>query len=145
MMLGGRDFGRNIRLERRTEGTYSNTNLKGWKYRSVRHAKEHTERVVVNTLNGSLEEWEQTLSETDGRINMIKDRQRSRKWWNEFWQRSYIAGGGGASEPVRNYTLFRYMLGCHAYGDAPTKFNGGLFTFDPVYVDEKSSDRKSVV
>lgn len=36
---------------------------------------------------------------------------------------------------VRNYTLFRYMLGCNAYSKWPTKFNGGLFTFDPVWVN----------
>ena len=36
---------------------------------------------------------------------------------------------------VRNYELMRYLLGCNAYGEWPTKFNGGLFTFDPVYVD----------
>lgn len=39
---------------------------------------------------------------------------------------------------VRNYELFRYMLGCNAYGEWPSKFNGGLFTFDPVYVDPKT-------
>lgn len=39
---------------------------------------------------------------------------------------------------VRNYELFRYMLGCNAYGEWPTKFNGGLFTFDPVYADPKA-------
>ena len=31
------------------------------------------------------------------------------------------------------------MLGCNAYGSVPTKFNGGLFTFDPCHVDEKQS------
>lgn len=35
----------------------------------------------------------------------------------------------------RNYQLFRYMLGCNAFGQWPTKFNGGLFTVDPVYTD----------
>ena len=30
------------------------------------------------------------------------------------------------------------MLGCNAYGEWPSKFNGGLFTFDPVYVDPKT-------
>jgi hypothetical protein len=33
----------------------------------------------------------------------------------------------------RNYQLFRYMLGCNAYGEWPTKFNGGLFTIDPAF------------
>ncbi len=31
------------------------------------------------------------------------------------------------------------MQGCNAYGSVPTKFNGGLFTFDPCYIDEKQS------
>lgn len=39
-------------------------------------------------------------------------------------------------DAIRNYTLFRYMLGCNAYSQWPTKFNGGLFTFDPMYVDQ---------
>jgi len=36
---------------------------------------------------------------------------------------------------LRNYELMRYMLACNACGQWPTKFNGGLFTFDPVFVD----------
>ena len=31
------------------------------------------------------------------------------------------------------------MLGCNAYGSVPTKFNGGLFTFDPCHIDEKQA------
>ena len=31
------------------------------------------------------------------------------------------------------------MLGCNAYGSIPTKFNGGLFTFDPCHIDEKQA------
>ena len=27
------------------------------------------------------------------------------------------------------------MLGCNAFGSFPTKFNGGLFTYDPVLTD----------
>ena len=29
----------------------------------------------------------------------------------------------------------RYMLGCNAFGSFLTKFNGGLFTYDPVLTD----------
>lgn len=57
-------------------------------------------------------------------------------------QSSPTGGVEGASialpKAVRNYELFRYMLGCNAYGQWPTKFNGGLFTFDPVYADPKT-------
>ena len=35
----------------------------------------------------------------------------------------------------RNYQLMRYMLGCNAFGSWPTKFNGGLFTYDPSLTD----------
>ena len=44
---------------------------------------------------------------------------------------------------VRNYTLFRYMLGCNSRGQWPTKFNGGLFTFDPEYVNPAEEYRLS--
>ena len=71
-------------------------------------------------------------------VKANKDRVAARRWWNEFWKRSFIEGGGEeGADVVRNYTLFRYMLGCNAYGKDPSKFNGGLFTFDPTYVDAK--------
>ena len=60
---------------------------------------------------------------------------RSAQWWHQYWQRSWIqTDNKEAAEMVRNYELFRYMLGCNALGQWPTKFNGGLFTFDQVYV-----------
>ena len=40
-----------------------------------------------------------------------------------------------ANQSAKNYQLFRYMLGCNAFGKYPTKFNGGLFTFDPQLTD----------
>ena len=62
-------------------------------------------------------------------------KKRSAQWWHQYWQRSWIqTDNQEAAEMVRNYELFRYMLGCNAYGQWPTKFNGGLFTFDPLYV-----------
>ena len=62
-------------------------------------------------------------------------KKRSAQWWHQYWQRSWIqTDNQEAAEMVRNYELFRYMLGCNACGQWPTKFNGGLFTFDPLYV-----------
>ncbi len=73
------------------------------------------------------------------RGNSDKTTKRSQQWWHEFWQRSWIkTTAPEAKEMVRNYELFRFMLGCNAFGDWPSKFNGGLFTFDPVYEDEKA-------
>lgn len=69
-----------------------------------------------------------------------KAKQKTRQWWNSYWKRSYVfidSGKIGSDywKVGRNYQLFRYMLGCNAYGSEPTKFNGGLFTFDPVHID----------
>ena len=62
-------------------------------------------------------------------------KKRSAQWWHQYWQRSWIqTDNQEAAEMVRNYELFRYMLGCNAHGQWPTKFNGGLFTFDPLHV-----------
>ena len=65
---------------------------------------------------------------------MKQAKSRTEQWWQRFWQRSWIESEGKAAEVARNYTLFRYMLGCNRVGSDPTKFNGGLFTFDPEYV-----------
>jgi hypothetical protein len=63
-------------------------------------------------------------------------------WWNNFWNRSFIytkqsnlSEKDSVYQIGQNYQLFRYMLGCNAYGKYPTKFNGGLFTYDPVFTN----------
>ena len=64
-------------------------------------------------------------------------KKRSAQWWHQYWQRSWIqTDNQEAAEMVRNYELFRYMLGCNAHGQWPTKFNGGLFTFDPLFIPD---------
>ena len=76
------------------------------------------------------------------RVSPPQSRQRSARWWHAYWQRSWIQTDGRSGEAarmVRNYELMRYLLGCNAYGQWPTKFNGGLFTFDPVYVDSTAT------
>ena len=94
--------------------------------------------ITMATLQGVKQEWLRRLNTTEDGIRTASDKKRSRKWWNDFWKRSFIESEGGtASTMARNYTLFRYMLGCNAKSDWPTKFNGGLFTFDPEWVDAK--------
>lgn len=66
-------------------------------------------------------------------------RERAENWWEIYWKRSYVhinpeCGESDAGFRIsRNYTLFRYMMGCNAKGEYPTKFNGGLFTTDACY------------
>jgi hypothetical protein len=63
-------------------------------------------------------------------------------WWYQYWNRSHIIIDADKSQKNNeqcrvghNYQLFRYMLGCNAYGTYPTKFNGGMFTYDPAFTD----------
>lgn len=123
-----------------TQGRYIDTDYKGWMLRSMKKAYRHNLRVVLHidqtdTLEGwlsGLERSRKSIQETGA-----KDKAKSRRWWNDFWKRSYVhidktKGDSCQSYQVgRNYQLFRYQLGCNAYGKYPTKFNGGLFTYDP--------------
>ncbi len=69
-------------------------------------------------------------------ISDQKTKQKTKQWWEEFWGRSWIKinpknkeKDSLAWEIARNYQIFRYQLGCNFYGEYPTKFNGGNFTF----------------
>lgn len=107
-----------------SQGKYASTDYKAWHYK----AKAVRNTVITVALN----------NENVCQLKPALSRQRSAKWWNAYWQRSYIiTDTPEAAEMVRNYELFRFLLGCNAKGAMPTKFNGGLFTFDPVYVEDK--------
>ena len=70
--------------------------------------------------------------------------EESQKWWAEFWNRSRLAINSGRGEDDagwrigRNFQLFRYMLASNVNGRESTQFNGGLFTFDPLYVNGRN-------
>lgn len=97
--------------------------------------KRHHFTIVMADTQQGVEAWRKLIDATASKVRTEQDRKASRKWWNSFWQRSYIHAEGEAAALTRNYTLFRYLLGCNAHSSWPTKFNGGLFTFDPAKVD----------
>lgn len=100
-----------------------------------RHDKQHHFLIALANKQSSVEEWRKELNATLKKVDNERDRVGTRRWWRAFWERSYIEAGGDMAEACRNYTLFRYMLGCSAGAMWPVKFNGGLFTFEPVEVD----------
>ncbi len=128
-----------------TEGKYIETRFKGWIIKSRMPAKKQNLRICLHTGQyHAPKEWNAHLQEVVG--NSGKNRETARaetvNWWKEFWGRSFIfihPENTIESSPEwqvgRNYQLFRYMLACNAYSSYPTKFNGGLFTFDPVLID----------
>lgn len=88
--------------------------------------------------DSSLEGWKRELTalEARGRQNAAADREKTRAWWREFWDRSHIVinPGKSAADPAwevgRNYQLFRAMLGVNRSGKMPTLFNGGPFLME---------------
>lgn len=149
LTFGGYLLGDNLEFVNTEDGIYAGTDYRAWKFRSSKAAKKQQFCVVLHAeQTKSADQWIQGLQASlqriapQGKISskvVAQDRKQSRAWWNAFWQRSFIEGAGEAAEITRNYTLFRYMLGCNAYGSVPTKFNGGLFTFDPCHIDEKQA------
>lgn len=128
--IGGMEFGGNVsapgfRFIGTEDGKYASTDYRAWKFQA-NGIRRSTIEISLYAGNDKAEKVTSAIS-----------RKRSAEWWHNYWQRSYIIAEGEAAQMVRNYELFRYMLGCNAYGEWPSKFNGSLFTFDPVYVDEK--------
>jgi hypothetical protein len=104
-------------------------------------AKSHHVQLALYNTQDSLTVWKTTAMQRV-RNSMTKLAQsKTLTWWADFWNRSHIKINYEQDESDlgfrigRNYQLFRYMLACNAYGEYPTKFNGGLFTYDPGSVD----------
>ena len=138
LVFGGRMRGDGFVLMDTLSGRYASSDYQGWMYVTERPAKRCHLQVTMANLQGSVDEWLADLTATDDKVRYAADRRTTRRWWQQFWQRSYIDATVPDASPsglLRNYTLFRYMLGCNSRGQWPTKFNGGLFTFDPQYVN----------
>lgn len=115
----------------------------GWCLKSRHAAREQEIEIGLYVAqSATAEAWKTGLRQIAADVvkNKKTARTKTLEWWQQFWNRSYIhinSTNDSVRAVARNYQLFRYMLGCNAYGSYPTKFNGGLFTFDPVYVNEQ--------
>lgn len=149
LTFGGYLIGDDFEFTGTSDAVYAGTDYRAWKFHSPKASRKQKFCIVLHTdQTETIGQWEQDLQKVSQRIApqgkisskvAAQDKKQTRLWWNAFWQRSFIEATGEAQEITRNYTLFRYMLGCNAYGSVPTKFNGGLFTFDPCHIDEKQS------
>lgn len=130
-------------------GKYIDTDFSGWELISDKGARSRRIDLFLATAQTPTplawtDSLQHTIAEADAHDNTA--RSATIAWWRAFWDRSFIYIQPAESSGVpplhspqwqagRNYQLFRYMLGCNAYGSYPTKFNGGLFTYDPSLVD----------
>jgi hypothetical protein len=143
--FGGLMLGNNSIADGTTFGKYVNTDYTGWKIKSKTPEKSNNIDIILYTSQANtLDDWEKGLYSImkDADVNKKTAKSKTREWWHQFWDRSYIVIQPDNSDiskrewqSGRNYQLFRYILGCNAYGTSPTKFNGGLFTYDPVFTD----------
>jgi hypothetical protein len=125
-----------------TQGRYASTDYLGWRLKSKQAAISHNLAIYVHVeQTDSLSQWLEALNQLVETYEVGNNhRKLTLDWWQQFWQRSYIEVNTKQRESIpwtlgRNYQLFRYQQGCNAYGQWPTKFNGGLFTVDPEYTE----------
>lgn len=141
LISGGKLWGDNLCYSHSGEGYYTDTDFKHWTFKSVKSSKSHRFFIALhNQKEENSDNWRTSVNKIALRAYDKIAKKETQKWWKEFQSRSFIAIdkeniNSEAWKIGRNYQLFRYMLGCNAYGTYPTKFNGGLFTFDPVHVD----------
>ena len=151
LTFGGRIEGNNLQVAGQTEGVYTNTDFKGWKLKSKTATRSQSINIYLYRANAtSVDEWKTGLSASIQKSSADKNALiNTRNWWKDFWNRSFVFIDPGrrvleSPSPYpfdvgRNYQLFRYMLGCNVFGEYPTRFNGGLFTYDPTFVDTSYS------
>tara|TARA_R110002050_G_scaffold53118_3_gene120881 strand:- start:1767 stop:4100 length:2334 start_codon:yes stop_codon:yes gene_type:complete len=145
LIFGGVMKGTHMKAAGTYTGVYQDTDFKGFSLESVKPTKKHQLRLYLHTnQDENINLWNEGLQDFIS-LNKSKEKKLEKDtqiWWNNFWDRSFIytqKNNATQNDSVyqigQNYQLFRYMLGCNAYGKYPTKFNGGLFTYDPVYTN----------
>jgi len=83
----------------------------------------------------------QQRAETDRLQDLVASYQRHTRWWQDFWNRSWVivTGNADADTVTRGYVLQRFVTACAGRGAFPIKFNGSLFTTD--YALERRDDK----
>ncbi|WP_345950660.1 DUF5703 domain-containing protein [Mucilaginibacter sp. PAMB04274] len=143
LTFGGRMQGNGMLPGGTYEGTYAGTPFKGLSLKSQSATKTQSFEVYLHTeQTPSVSTWQASLQKTISKAvqSSHKALATTQNWWKQYWNRSFIhintdSVQTEAWQVGRNYQLFRYMLGCNAFGQFPSKSNGGLFTYDPNFID----------
>lgn len=123
-------------------GKYQDTEYTAYGYEpNISSCNFHIQVILHWEQTENEEKWEHNLASIcrSANADINQHREYTREWWRNYFGKSYIQMQPSHQNETydkmwtigRNYQLFRYMLGCNYYGYWPTKFNGGLFTFDP--------------
>ncbi|MEQ8472874.1 MAG: DUF5703 domain-containing protein [Marinoscillum sp.] len=139
LTFGGIMSGKNMSQGSVYNGVYMDTDYEGYTLASDKLSKTHQLNITLHTEQTTdIGKWKDHLKAIDP-LPSKKLKDATTDWWKSYWNKSHIFIERSTQDSVwqvgRNYQLFRYMLGCNAFGCSPTKFNGGLFTYDPSAVD----------
>ena len=114
------------------------------------HSKESTKKhsfsvYPLTTTAASGEEFIAELRNLSLRIAAMKmdDRRIAHdRWWDEFWNRSWIriSGSPEAEKVSQAYALQRFVNACAGRGAQPIKFNGSIFNVDAKEKDDATFD-----
>lgn len=151
---GGLMYANGLVCAETDSGVYLKTPYKSFSLQSDKPAKSLNLQIAIRIQqDGTLQQWKEKLnaSAQEAQNNIKPDREKSKTWWDGFWNRSYIHinpqyntqaahNNAAATDSARmawqvgrNYQLFRYMLGCTSGATHPALFNGGIFNFDSPY------------
>ncbi len=147
-IFGGVLYADGQTITKRTSGTYLNCPYKAVVFESTKPAKEFSIDILMHSaVTPDNKIWEAEIAANKHKSSYDSEFENHQKWWKEFWNRSWIAinqenpnTNDSVWQAGRNYNIFRYQMGCNSKGEYPTKFNGGLFTFDPVLINERFID-----
>ncbi|KAK2047260.1 hypothetical protein LZ31DRAFT_611068 [Colletotrichum somersetense] len=128
-----------------TTGTYINTSYTSYNLASSSPSRSFQLYIATGQdQTTNVEDWVSGLINSASLIPTASQTDTI-EWWHSFWDRSYIIINPDAPptdsgfQVGKNYQYFRYMMACNAKGKYPTRFNGGLFTFDPILVRGQES------
>ncbi|MCJ8208945.1 DUF5703 domain-containing protein [Mucilaginibacter sp. RS28] len=142
LIFGGELLAPGMKFTGNLDSIYVANKYRGWVYQSVKPANKLQFSVVLHTAHASPTGWMQGLQKAVNSSAATDAKwQKNLQWWQQYWNRGYIYINTDKKdqsdkgwEVGRNYNVFRYQLACNAYGEWPTKFNGGLFVFDADFV-----------
>ncbi len=139
LTFGGVMTGDDLASAGTTTGTYLSIPFTAWGLKSRSAKTSQSVRLYFYTAQApSVADWKGGISKiVHADVPDDVAWKKNLDWWSDFWNRSYIFINPGQTNPTdpgwmvgKNYQIFRYTLGCNAYGEYPSKFNGSLFTWD---------------
>ena len=125
-------------------GLIKGENLKAINNKTLKSTESKTgHSVSIYALTAQVEQIEEWQNQLNNLVEKVEKQEKKealqdhQKFWNEFWQRSWIHvdGSEDAKTVSHSFVLQRFISACAGRGNFPQKFNGSLFTVDSLLPD----------